>query len=87
MIEKCGHRCHFFDNTVPNDVSQVCSLLDKIEEIFQRNNTACFTIDPNILQESEEWRKNVMSRARDREISIQEQLKNYSKGKFPYIGS
>ncbi|KAB5558956.1 hypothetical protein PHYPO_G00023150 [Pangasianodon hypophthalmus] len=77
VTEKCGHRCHFFDNTVPNDVSQVCSLLDKIEVIIQTNNTACFKIDPKILQESEEWRKNVMRRARDREIGIKEQQKNY----------
>lgn len=75
VIEKCGYRYHFFDNTVQNDVSQICSLLDKIEDITQTNSTACFELDAKILQESEEWRKNVMSRARDREISIQEQQK------------
>lgn len=88
VIEKCGHRWHFFGNTVPKDTSQVCSLLDKIEDIVHTNNTACFEIDPKVLQESEEWRKNVMSRARDREMSIQEQQKNYNKeGKFSHLGS
>lgn len=88
VIEKCGHRWLFFDNTVPNDASQVCSLLDRIEEMTQRNKTAFFEIDPKILEESEDWRKNVMTKARDREIRTQEQQKNYNReGTFANLGS
>lgn len=88
VIEKCGHRWLFIDNTVPNDASQVCSLLDKIEDFMQRNKTGFFEIDPKILDESKEWRQNVMSKARDREIRTKEQQKNYIKeGKLANLGS
>lgn len=42
LIERCGHRCNFFDNTVPNDVPRVCSLLDKFKGIIYTNNKAYF---------------------------------------------
>lgn len=86
--EKCGHRFHFFDITVPHDVSQVCLLLGKIEDLLRKNNAACFEIDPKTLQESEEWRESVKKRARDRQLGVQEQLKKYNKeGKSLYFVS
>ncbi|XP_036430722.1 uncharacterized protein LOC118810778 [Colossoma macropomum] len=79
LIEKCGNGYHVFGNTVLNDKSQVTQLLEKIEDIVQRNNGAYFQIDTKILEEAVAWKKTVMTKAQSRVLKLQEQKTHLSK--------
>lgn len=68
LVEKCGNRYLVFDNAVPLQKS----LLEKIEEIAQRNDGAYFQIEEKILEETSEWKKTVMTRAKSRESKLRQ---------------
>ncbi|KAL6484508.1 hypothetical protein MHYP_G00065530 [Metynnis hypsauchen] len=79
LIERCGNRYHVFDNTALNDKSQVTQLLEKIEDIVERNNGTYFQIDPKILEKAAEWKKTVMTKAQSRVLKLQEQKTHLNK--------
>ncbi|XP_076880935.1 GTPase IMAP family member 8 [Brachyhypopomus gauderio] len=85
IVEKCRHTYHVLDNTISDDISQVQLLLEKIERMIQRNNGTLFEIDSKILQESKEWRKNVIFRATERKMRVQEQQKSINKEELRII--
>ncbi|XP_036433766.1 GTPase IMAP family member 8-like [Colossoma macropomum] len=74
LIEKCGNRYHVFDSTVSDNTSQVTQLLEKIEDTVRINDGAHFQIEAKILEETAEWKRTVMTRAKSRELKRQERL-------------
>ncbi|KAL7865454.1 hypothetical protein SRHO_G00107010 [Serrasalmus rhombeus] len=72
LIERCGNRYHVFGNTALNDKSQVTQLLEKIEDIVERNNDTYFQIDTKILEKAAEWKKTVMTKAQSRVLKLQQ---------------
>ncbi|KAL7881987.1 hypothetical protein AOLI_G00088360 [Acnodon oligacanthus] len=79
LIERCGNRYHVFDNAVLNDKSQVTQLLEKIEDIVERNNGTYFQIDTKIQEKAAEWKKTVMTKAQSRVLKLQEQKTHLNK--------
>ncbi|KAL7858822.1 hypothetical protein AOLI_G00189240 [Acnodon oligacanthus] len=74
LIERCGNRYHVFDSTVSDNTSQVKQLLEKIVHIVRINDGAHFQIETKILEEAEEWKMTVMTRAKSRKRKQQERL-------------
>ncbi|KAL6473371.1 hypothetical protein MHYP_G00169320 [Metynnis hypsauchen] len=72
LIERCGNRYHVFGSTVSDNTSQVKQLLEKIEDIVRINDGAHFQIEAKILEETAEWKKTVMTRAKSRKRKRQE---------------
>ncbi|KAI4882093.1 hypothetical protein NFI96_025789 [Prochilodus magdalenae] len=73
VIERCGNRYHVFDSAALKNESQVKQLLEKIEDVVQRNNGAHFQIEAKKLEAAAEWKKTVMTKASARELKLQEQ--------------
>ncbi|KAL7881989.1 hypothetical protein AOLI_G00088380 [Acnodon oligacanthus] len=85
LIERCGNRYHVFDNAVLNDKSQVTQLLEKIEDIVERNNGTYFQIDTKIQEKAAEWKKTVMTKAQSRVLKLQEQKTHLNKDELRIV--
>ncbi|KAI4877353.1 hypothetical protein NFI96_021651 [Prochilodus magdalenae] len=84
VIERCGNRYHVFDSAALKNESQVKQLLEKIEDVVQRNNGAYFQIEAKKLEEAAEWKKTVMTKATSRELKLQEQKAQLKKKEVSY---
>ncbi|XP_072541731.1 GTPase IMAP family member 8-like [Salminus brasiliensis] len=82
VIEKCGNRYCVFDNTVLNNTSQVKHLLEQIEKIVQRNSGGYFQIEAKILGEAAEWKNTVMTKAKSRELKLQNKRTDLNKNEL-----
>ncbi|MGH0137856.1 UNVERIFIED_CONTAM: hypothetical protein FKN15_067974 [Acipenser sinensis] len=62
IVEKCGGRCHSFDNKKMTDRSQVTELLGKIESMVKENGGSCYTTEMYKKAEAaiEEEKKRIM---------------------------
>ncbi|XP_066517901.1 uncharacterized protein [Hoplias malabaricus] len=76
VIEKCGNRYHVFDSA-DFDECQVKQLLEKIEDVVQRNDGFYFKMEPEKLEAVAEWKKTVMIDSRI--LKLQQQKTNLNK--------
>ncbi|XP_058872214.1 GTPase IMAP family member 7-like [Acipenser ruthenus] len=62
IVEKCGGRCHSFNNKKMTDRSQVTELLGKIESMVKENGGGCYTTEMYKKAEAaiEEEKKRIM---------------------------
>ncbi|XP_062377660.1 GTPase IMAP family member 8-like [Sardina pilchardus] len=63
LVEQCGNRYHVFNNKQKGEERQVTELLEKIEEMMQKNRGSHFEVDKKRLNEVEEKRKTCMELA------------------------
>ncbi|XP_034766786.2 GTPase IMAP family member 7-like [Acipenser ruthenus] len=62
IVEKCGGRCHSFNNKMMSDRSQVTELLGKIYRMVEKNKGSCYTNEMYKKAEAaiEEEKKRIM---------------------------
>ncbi|XP_058872078.1 uncharacterized protein LOC117432675 [Acipenser ruthenus] len=62
IVEKCGGRCHAFNNKMMSDRSQVTELLEKMESMVKENGGGCYTTEMYKKAEAaiEEEKKRIM---------------------------
>ncbi|KAI4881486.1 hypothetical protein NFI96_008156, partial [Prochilodus magdalenae] len=60
MIQQCGNRYHLFNNTNPEDHSQVTDLLEKIDSMVAVNGGSCYTNE--MFQQTEKALKEEQER-------------------------
>ncbi|KAK6471626.1 GTPase IMAP family member 7-like [Huso huso] len=62
IVEKCGGRCHSFNNKKMTDRSQVTELLGKIDKMVSNNSGSCYTTEMYKKAEEaiEEEKKRIM---------------------------
>ncbi|KAG5278006.1 hypothetical protein AALO_G00094130 [Alosa alosa] len=72
LVEKCGNRYYVLNNEY-RDNKQVTQLLEKIEEMVAGNGGRHFEVDKTLLQEVENKRRRLTTRAEDRETRAYKQ--------------
>ncbi|XP_076123331.1 uncharacterized protein LOC143103436 isoform X1 [Alosa pseudoharengus] len=72
LVEKCRNRYHVLNNQNRDD-KQVTQLLEKIEEMVAGNGGRHFEVEKTLLQEVENKRRRLTTRAEDRETRAYKQ--------------
>ncbi|XP_057184808.1 GTPase IMAP family member 8 isoform X2 [Triplophysa rosa] len=74
VIDKCGNRCHVFNNVDKGDANQVTELFEKIEETVAGNERQMYVTSDENLQKVKERRRKAEERVK--EMKDQEQKRN-----------
>ncbi|XP_062399919.1 uncharacterized protein LOC134089482 isoform X2 [Sardina pilchardus] len=73
VVEKCGNRCHMFNNDTTEGCNKVGKILAQIDRIVAKYGNISFKLDEEILREVEEKRNTDRERAKMRQQKIMDQ--------------
>lgn len=72
LIERCSNRYHVFNNQEKSDLSQVTTLLEKIDEMVWSNSGRYYKVDEQMLYIIKEKQQEVAVRAEKRRRRAEE---------------
>ncbi|XP_077463188.1 GTPase IMAP family member 8-like isoform X1 [Stigmatopora argus] len=78
LIEKCHNRYHVINNKARSSITQVMTLIDKIDEMVRANDDSVYRLDNHIFSAIKKKQEKIAKRAVERHrkaLEIREQIK------------